>query len=82
MRTNSFNETLDDYPICLLKRGFLTYDLKKHDELENLDTNELFIISDIKPDELGRVLISHKKINESQSCVFKDYCYAALLLPC
>ena len=66
MRNDSFNEIMDDFPICLLKKGSLTFDLKKGDELEVVDANDLYSISNIKPDELGRILLSLKKITVSQ----------------
>lgn len=65
-RNDSFNEIIDDHPYCLLRKNLLPFDLKKGDEVERIETNELYIIADIKPDELGRILINLHNISESQ----------------
>lgn len=64
-RADSFNDIIDDYPICLLRKDQLPYDLLKNDQVELVGSGDKFVVSDIKPDSIGRLLIELKIADES-----------------
>lgn len=64
-RNDSFNAVVDDHPYCLLRKSSLPYELAKGDQVQRVETGEYFSIADIKPDELGRILIELHNIGVS-----------------